>query len=313
MRKLSKIFIIVFILFALVAVATCSSSNETYFAGNDYVKRASVTSETEEGTFIVSYLTSGGSGRRVIFLHGTPGAAEDYYRLIRNAPADTEYLVFDRPGYGETKPYELVASLETQADALVPLLIEKNGQKPILAGHSSGGPIAAMAAIRHGDKIGGLILTSASLDPELEPDPLFVQKLVNAPVISWFVPTELKIINKELLALPEQLEAMRPQLSTITAPTLIMHGKADVLVPYGNAEYIEKHLTGVIHRETISIEGLGHEVPWQRAVMFNKAIRKLVDERYDTPTPEIQIDRRHWIFRPQIRRELRRPESRAEK
>jgi len=310
MHKISKTFISLLI---LVTVAACGGGNETYFASNDYAKRGSVTSETEEGTFNVSYLTSGGAGRRVIFLHGTPGQAEDYYRLIRNAPADIEYLVIDRPGYGQTKPYELVASLETQADAIVPLLMEKNGQKPIVVGHSSGSPIAAMVAIRHGDKIGGLMLTSASLDPALEPDPLFVQKLGNAPVISWFVPKELKIINKELLALPEQLEAMRPQLSTITAPTLIMHGTADLLVPYGNVEYMEKHLTGTSHRETVAVKGLGHEIPWQRSVLFNKGIRKLVDESYNTPTSDIKIDRRHWAFRSQIGEELRNPENRQEK
>jgi pimeloyl-ACP methyl ester carboxylesterase len=310
MHKISKTFISMFI---LVAVAACGGGAETYFAGNDYVKRGTVKSETEEGTFNVSYLSSGGTGRRVIFLHGTPGAAQDYYRLIRNAPHDIEYVVVDRPGYGETTPHKLVASLATQADAIVPLLVEKNGQKPIVVGHSSGGPIATMAAIRHDDKIGGLILTSASLDPSLEPDPLFLQKLGNAPIISWFVPKELKIINKELLALPEQLEVMRPQLSTITAPTVIMHGTADLLVPYGNVAYMEKYLTGTSHRETITVKGLGHEVPWQREVMFNKAIRKLVDERYDTPTSEVQIDRRHWLFQSQTRQELRNPQNRQEK
>ena len=310
MHKISKTFISLLI---LITVAACGGGNETYFAGNDHVQRSSVVAETSEGTFNISYLTSGSAGRRVIFVHGTPGTAQDYYRLIRNAPTDIEYLVIDRPGYGETTPHKLVASLETQADALVPLLIEKNGQKPILVGHSSGGPIAAMAAIRHGDKIGGLLLTSSSLDPELEPDPLFVQKLGNAPVISWFVPTELLIINRELLALPKQLETMGPQLSDITVPTIIMHGTADLLVPYGNVAYMEKHLTGTSHRETVAVNGLGHEVPWQREVMFSKAIRKLVDEKYDTSTSSIRIDRRHWLLHSQTRAEYRNPENRREK
>lgn len=310
MQKISKTFIS---LFAFLTLAACASGSESYFAGNDYATRATVTAETNDGTFNVSYLTSGSTGRRVIFIHGTPGAASDYYRLIRNAPTDVEFLVVDRPGYGETTPYKLVASLETQADALAPLLIEKNGQKPIVVGHSSGGPIAATLAIRHGDKIGGLMLASSSIDPALEPEPLFLQKFGNAPVISWFVPKDLLIINRELLALPEQLEALGPQLGNITVPTIIIHGTADVLVPFGNVAYMEKHLTGTPHRETIAIKGLGHEVPWQREVMFNKAIRKLVDERYDTPASEVRIDRRHWAFRSQTREEIRNPVNRVEK
>ncbi|WP_262694570.1 alpha/beta fold hydrolase [Kordiimonas aquimaris] len=310
MNKLKKICIPIV---ALLALASCASGDKNYFAGNDFVKRNSVVADTTEGTFNVSYLSSQSGGRRVIIIHGTPGAAVDYYRFLRNAPNDIEYLVVDRPGYGETTPYKLVASLEAQADAVAPLLTEKNGQKPIVVGHSSGGPIAAMVAIRHGDKIGGLLLASSSVDPALEPEPLFVQKLGNAPVISWFVPKDLKIINKELLSLPEQLEAMRPMLSNIQAPTIIMHGTADVLVPFGNVAYMEKHITNAPQRETVAIKGLGHEIPWQRELMFSKAIRKLVDERYDTPTSKVRIDRRHWLFQSQTRNELRDPASRVAK
>ena len=122
MHKISKTFISLFI---LASVTACSVGNETYFAGNDHVQRHNVVAETSKGTFNISYLTSGSAGRRVIVLHGTPGAADDYYRFIRSAPDDIEYLVIDRPGYGETTPHKLVASLEAQADALVPLLIEK--------------------------------------------------------------------------------------------------------------------------------------------------------------------------------------------
>jgi hypothetical protein len=48
-------------------------------------------------------------------------------------------------------------------------------------------------------------------------------------------------------------------------------------------------------------------------VLFSKGIRKLVDENYDTPTTEIKIDRRHWVFRSQTRKELRDPRNREEK
>jgi len=298
---------------ALLALVACSSGDQSYFVGNGYVQRGTVVAETSEGAFNVSYLTSQSAGRRVVMLHGTPGVAEDYYRMIRNAPLDVEYVVVDRPGYGETTPYKLVASLETQADAIVPLLIEKNGQKPIIVGHSSGGPIAAMIAIRHSDKIGGLFLVSSSVDPELEPEPIFLQKLGNAPIISWFVSSDLSILNRELLSLPKQLEAMGPLLNRITAPTLIMHGTADVLVPYGNVTYMEKHITNASHRETIAVEGLGHEIPWQRETAFNKGIRKLVDERYDTSATDIKLDRRHWVVRFQTRREINDPASRKEK
>ncbi|UTW57072.1 alpha/beta hydrolase [Kordiimonas sp. SCSIO 12603] len=310
MKKTVRIFVASVGFFALAA---CASGNESFFKGNEYVERGSVAAETSDGTFNVSYLKSQSSGRRVIILHGTPGQAADYYRTIRNAPADMEYVVVDRPGYGETTPYKLLASLEAQADAIAPLLIEKNGQKPIVVGHSSGGPIAAMVAIRHGNKIGGLMLAAASMDPELEPDPVFVQKLGNAPVVSWFVPKDLLILNRELLSLPKQLEEMKSKLSTITAPTIIMHGTADLLVPYGNVSYMENYISNASYRETVKIEGMGHEIPWAREITFAKGIRKLADEDYTIPTSEIRIDRRDWAFTAETRREVRDPANRSEK
>lgn len=302
MTKLLKVFAA---FAALLALSACGGGSESYFAGNDTVRRGVVTAETEAGTLSVSYLSSMSEGRRVVFLHGTPGDASAFYSLMRNAPADAEYVSVDRPGYGQTKPHKLVASLEAQADAIAPLLIEKDGKKPIVVGHSLGGPVAAMVGIRHADKIGGLVLVSASLDPELEPEPSFLQKLGNAPVISWFVPTDLIIINRELLALPKQLEAMRPELARITAPTLIVHGTADVLVPYGNVAYMEKHITGAKHLEVVGIQGMGHEVPWASAVMLSKAVRKLMDEDYNTATANVKLDRRHWVLGSQTAQELR--------
>ncbi len=106
---------------------------------------------------------------------------------------------------------------------------------------------------------------------------------------------------------------MKSKLSTITAPTIIMHGTADLLVPYGNVSYMENYISNASYRETVKIEGMGHEIPWAREITFAKGIRKLVDEDYTIPTSEIRIDRRDWAFTAETRREVRDPANRSEK
>lgn len=50
----------------------------------------------------------------------------------------------------------------------------------------------------------------------------------------------------------------RPLLATITAPTLIIHGKADVLVPVEGGIDTAKHIKG---SELRLLEGMGHDIP----------------------------------------------------
>ena len=48
------------------------------------------------------------------------------------------------------------------------------------------------------------------------------------------------------------------ELKNIKAPTLVLHGKADALVPYANGEDTARRITGA---KMIGIEGMGHDLP----------------------------------------------------
>ncbi len=54
-------------------------------------------------------------------------------------------------------------------------------------------------------------------------------------------------------------DAKRPAgLATITSPTLVIHGKADPLVPYANGVDTAKRIKGA---HLVGIEGMGHDLP----------------------------------------------------
>ena len=59
-------------------------------------------------------------------------------------------------------------------------------------------------------------------------------------------------------ALAEEGELARGRLDEIAAPTLVIHGTADPLFPYGHAEALAR---GIPRAELLPLEGVGHQIP----------------------------------------------------
>ena len=59
-------------------------------------------------------------------------------------------------------------------------------------------------------------------------------------------------------ALAEEGEPASGRLDEITAPTLVIHGTADPLFPFGHAEALAR---GIPRAELMSLEGVGHQMP----------------------------------------------------
>ncbi|MGW1995712.1 alpha/beta fold hydrolase [Embleya sp. NPDC001921] len=53
-------------------------------------------------------------------------------------------------------------------------------------------------------------------------------------------------------------ESIRPRLGEITAPTLVLHGTADPLFPYGHAEALAREIPDTT---LIPLPGMGHQMP----------------------------------------------------
>ncbi|WP_158043660.1 alpha/beta fold hydrolase [Skermanella pratensis] len=221
----------------------------------------------------VSYLTAGDpSGIRLILVHGTPGAADGWADFLADPPPGVEVVALDRPGFGDSGPEGAVTALDGQADAVAALLPD-DGRPAILLGHSLGGPIAALAAARHPERVSALILLAASLDPDLERIHPMQRVGAWAPVRA-VLPRPIRNANAELFALKPELEALRPELARVRCPVLIVHGTDDDLVPFSNAAYAEAHLTGACRVETVVLDGADHFLPWNAASTVRAAIAR---------------------------------------
>lgn len=111
----------------------------------------------------------------LLLLHGF-GASTFSFRLVLPVlAADRMVVAYDRPGFGLSErprrgdwhpadwPRHSPYSPEGQADLAVALLDRLDIERAVVLGHSAGGAIAGLAAARHADRVGGLVLVDAAM------------------------------------------------------------------------------------------------------------------------------------------------------
>lgn len=220
----------------------------------------------------LSVLASGQpGGRRVIFIHGSPGLAEEWAPFLAAVPRGRQYLAPDRPGYGGSGDAP-VTDLQAQADALVVLLGAEPQPDTILVGYSYGGPVALRLAADHPDRVAGVLLVGAAADPALEEiHPL--QEIAALDFFQQMLPAELTSANAELMELRGGLDLLARDLAGLQMPVTIVQGTADTLVPAENVDYLRGLLPSPA---TVMVEGADHFLPWSHPELLTAALDCLI-------------------------------------
>lgn len=232
-----------------------------------------------------------GSGMPLVFLHGTGGLFAENPFLDRLAE---RYQVFapELPGYGESTGEEL---LEDMLDITLHgwAVVETLGlSRPHLVGHSMGGMIAAeMACLAPHDLAKLVLVAPAGLWIPEHPIPdifsflphefasvLFHDRaqgetlltggldLKNPDALKEFYignTRRLSMAGKILFPIPNRRLSKR--LYRLTAPTLLVWGKSDKLIP---PVYAERFHSLIPHAELALIDQAGHMVPYEQPTEF---------------------------------------------
>lgn len=215
----------------------------------------------------------------LLLLHGQPGGARDWNRVIAELSDQVTAVAIDRPGWdGDSRPEDLAGN----ARAALAALDARGIERATIVGHSLGGAVAAWLAAEAPDRVSGLVLAGpaanrASLEwfdrwltfPVAGPLTAAASltglglALSLAPVRGWLArEAELDIaylrtagrslptgwarhaFAVEQRSLIHDLPRLEDRLSVIRAPTWVVTGSADRVVPASAPQALARPIPG---------------------------------------------------------------------
>ena len=266
------------------------------------------TSEKTTGDHNLNVRDSGGDGRAVVLIHGWPLSGESWSEQVPALKeAGYRVVTYDRRGFGKSDPGDSY-DYDALAGDLDNVMTDLDLTDATLVGFSMGGGEVARYAARYGlDRVHSVVF-AAAVPPYLlrtddNPDGPLTEDLAHQMrsglesdrdaffdqfTTQFFsAGDELKVTEEqrqaalELCRLSDQDAALgcmeafattdfRDDLTTITVPTLVLHGDSDGIVPLeGSGRRTHEAIEG---SELVVIENGPHGINASHPDEFNRAL-----------------------------------------
>lgn len=215
----------------------------------------------------------------ILFLHGAPGSSQDFYKYMRDSTLlqKARMIAVDRPGYGYSDFSKSLTSIEAQAKVLKPILeMNQHTQKPIVAGYSFGGPVAARLAMDFPELTGKILMLAPAIDPDNE-KMFWLNKPVDKKAFRWLVPKVFRVANDEKMTHVEELSKMKDLWKNVRNRTVFMHGYSDKIVDIANSKFGAKSLINA-KVDTVFKEKMNHMLIWKKYDLVKQELLKLLEE-----------------------------------
>jgi pimeloyl-ACP methyl ester carboxylesterase len=201
----------------------------------------------------VSYFVVG-SGQPLLYLHPAGGIAIS--KPLEALAANHTVYMLVTPGFDGTQPHPGVKTMEGLADLAAAFIDAAIGKRCDVLGASFGGWEALWLAVKHGAKIDHLVLEAPAGVPAggkggLPADPVELRRKLfaypdRAPPMTK--PAEQLQGNRRMLdhygataLADDQLPA---RIAEIKAPTLILMGTKDEIIPRETGQFLKAHIAG---------------------------------------------------------------------
>ncbi len=244
------------------------------------------------------HVLQGGAGEDVVFLHGASGLDADNPFLLKLAE---KYRVTAPllPGFGASDECASIRDMQDVTLHTLDVLEALGLKRPILAGHSMGGMIAAeMAAVAPNEVDRLVLIASAGLWIEEYPSPdlfsllprefppllfhdaAFGQKMMTADIDisdpAFLIPflvnnsRTMGMAGKFLFPIPER--GLKDRIHRIKARTVLVWGDSDRIYPAPYAHAFKDAIPGA---ELVIVAEAGHMVPVEKPDPVIAAIGRL--------------------------------------
>lgn len=240
-----------------------------------------------------------GQGPLVVLLHGIGGSARSWRHQLTGLADTFTVVAWDARGYGGSSDPPAGWTIADYADDLAALLDHLGAPRAHVVGLSMGGVIALAFADRHPQRLDRLVLADTYCGggtlPPAERQARLERRLaaVASGNLAQFAreraaellsPQAPATLHDEVAAI---MAALHPQgyrqaaialaeadyrhvLPTIVAPTLVIWGSEDRVLPRAESERLAAGIPGA---RLAIIEGAGHAANQERPEEFNRLVR----------------------------------------
>jgi pimeloyl-ACP methyl ester carboxylesterase len=237
----------------------------------------------------------GAGDRTILAVGGWTGSWEMWEGPLSSLSIDGwRCIAFDHRGSGESPVEPNLITVQNMVDDIIGALDQLSIESCVLAGESSGGAIAQLAAAQYPDRIIGLILVDSAATDKAErvPSAFAAACRNNYPAavhafVDRCVPEadsdHIRRWGRNLLLRAEPEQAARliemwqdddvPVIDKrkITQPTLIIHGTEDVIVPIESSRALQALIP---NSELVELSGCGHVPTMTRPAEVYEAISR---------------------------------------
>jgi len=300
------------------AQASSAAARSIEHAAMNYVEK-----HVDVGGFRLRSVVIAGQSPKVtvVFIHGASCSLLDpLFTFGTLCPPDMKMVFVDRPGHGQSEfgPASMLLP-DGQADRLALLLDRCGIEQAIIVGHSYGGAVALALAVRHPQRVSGLVFLSPAAYPWVggiswfnkvarmpvlgalfsfciappfgalllrkatrsvfDPNPLPKFYIEKSKAWQALRPRQFRQNARELGALSAWAASASPHYSQIKAPSIIISGDSDEIVS------IDVHARplarAIAGAELYVIGGLGHKSDHVARDLVMAAIGKLGGKTVD--------------------------------
>ena len=275
---------------------------------------------------IVNYVDIGqGSEPPAVFIHGLGGCWQNWLENLPRVAQERRCIALDLPGFGGSEMPAQAISISGYADTVVELSRSLGIEEPVaVIGNSMGGFIGAELGINHGGFAERIALVSAAgiSSTNMKRRPVLTAARISAAVTNIVIARRESLVRRPglrhvilayvvrhpsriapdlayqfmsgagspgFLAALEALASydFRDRLPDVAAPTLLVWGREDNLVPVKDADEFERLIPGA---RKVILEDTGHVPMLERPQTFNDLLVEFLDARPASEAPDETVE-----------------------